>query len=447
MSEQHAYNDKAPHRKKVKRMAKELDTFSAQRTASLHLLPLELLMEVFIMLVESRESFVSCFGRKQAPLLLTWVCSYWRNTVINTPTLWTTMHLYINEKVELRASQKALFQVWNDRTQGRPLHIFLRHFPGHLNNQRGNLNSLPHKFLNQSKRWKTLCITTNHSGNSLGKLHLKTSGKLDVLDSFTLLYVKHSDSASNLHGSQICDLLRGTHNLRSISLLKSKQFFDLQINFDKLSQVDLFPKPLHRDDPLSLNDCLKVLQMCRNLERARFNCGPVDEGEPLSQSLTHENLRDLTIIEAGTNVDVAAFLDVLDVPSLVGLSIASYSQSTSSSWKQTALTGLLSRTSGSIRRLYLRLPRKIDFSMTHLQCLQLCPRIEQLLFMMDGSKHTKDDILAEGFPRRELSWPESLPRLYYWPNSKESSFTISSNPHPNMKSKTGGCLSRMDCVS
>ncbi|KAF8161540.1 hypothetical protein B0H34DRAFT_383997 [Crassisporium funariophilum] len=409
------------------------------------LLPVELWLKIFLMLINSRISSASCFGRKQAPLLLTWVCQHWRNIVINVPDLWTTMHLYMNEKADLRANQTPLFRLWNDRTKGKPLQIFLRDLSRPHKQSRGYSNSLPRSFFNGSRRWETLHLTIKLAPNSLYRLY-GIKGKLDILESFTLLYTERSGSAFNSDGSQTPDLLEGTPNLRSISLLKTKQFFDLQIDFHNLLQVDLAPKSFLLEHSLTLYNCLRVLRMCRNLERARFNCGPVDEDEPPSQpKLIHQKLRDLTIIEAEA-FDMGAFLDVLDVPSLIRLSIASYFQ-TPSSWNQAALTDFLSRTAGSIRRLELHLPHKVDLSLTHLQCLRLCPRIEQFLFMMDGSKHTKDDILADGFPRRALSWPESLPSLYYWANSKESSFTICSNPHRNMGSMKGGCLRRKDYVS
>ncbi|KAF9067145.1 hypothetical protein BDP27DRAFT_1329352 [Rhodocollybia butyracea] len=88
-------------------------------------LPVEVLGEIFVhCLPTDRFSYISA---AQAPLLLTSICQRWREVALSFPSLWNTLHIFLDDEIspeEISQTEETI-QIWLGRSKSLPLFISL----------------------------------------------------------------------------------------------------------------------------------------------------------------------------------------------------------------------------------------------------------------------------------------------------------------------------------
>nr|GAT51238.1 predicted protein [Mycena chlorophos] len=100
----------------------------------LDVLPLELVVEIFrLCLPEGHHSIDSRSFHREAPVLLTQICSSWRKVAISTPSLWSNFHVFFGFHPQRTEHLARLFL---PRSRSYPLnlgiHLCLSHAGGHV---------------------------------------------------------------------------------------------------------------------------------------------------------------------------------------------------------------------------------------------------------------------------------------------------------------------------
>ncbi|TDL21661.1 hypothetical protein BD410DRAFT_789405 [Rickenella mellea] len=127
-------------------------------------LPVELLVEIFLCCLPT-DRFPDP-SRREAPILLGWVCRVWRSVSLNTPQLWaqitirqrkrsyfTSTLAYITEKFDLRGILE-----WLRRSGNSPLSFEI---DAHTGPHDGDVNLLTHALRSQAHRWKEVILRSN----------------------------------------------------------------------------------------------------------------------------------------------------------------------------------------------------------------------------------------------------------------------------------------------
>ncbi|TFK25865.1 hypothetical protein FA15DRAFT_668035 [Coprinopsis marcescibilis] len=124
--------------------------------------PPELVQYIFMAcLPESRNAVMHC---SEAPLLLGRVCSKWRRISLNTPALWSTLHIvpphYSSDSVELShvrfQRKKEVVEAWLGRSGAYPLSVSFVWFGSHGEEELRLCGSLLSLLVPLSKRWRLL---------------------------------------------------------------------------------------------------------------------------------------------------------------------------------------------------------------------------------------------------------------------------------------------------
>ncbi|KAF5372995.1 hypothetical protein D9758_001596 [Tetrapyrgos nigripes] len=136
---------------------------SSLRSSYALLLPTELWQQVFAYCVDVFP-VISTSSTNLAPIQLTHVCRRWRSIVLDTPDLWSSMHIVIPKPTSFRRESKcegirAAVKYFLKRSRDAPLSISLKardysgHAPGHSPEEVKKILAclLPH-----SKRWRHL---------------------------------------------------------------------------------------------------------------------------------------------------------------------------------------------------------------------------------------------------------------------------------------------------
>lgn len=92
-------------------------------------LPIELMCEIFscVTLLDGLSLSTYPFhvpASHRAPLLLTKVCSQWRNVVLNTPTLWSSLAIDM-ERILDSEHKRSFYRFWLDRAWGAPISLYI----------------------------------------------------------------------------------------------------------------------------------------------------------------------------------------------------------------------------------------------------------------------------------------------------------------------------------
>ncbi|THV00849.1 hypothetical protein K435DRAFT_431004 [Dendrothele bispora CBS 962.96] len=157
----------SPSRSELVALKEELEHSQKQATSHLAQLPVELLTEIFQLLVYDDVVNV---------VLLARICKHWRAVALNTPSLWSTLVLSKRRPV-LKSS------LWIQRSQGRILKLVLRETL--LLDNGWSFDNL------KGLRWDYLRIC--HLEHVDIEPYLRRSSRLDVLSNLTELSVRDID--------------------------------------------------------------------------------------------------------------------------------------------------------------------------------------------------------------------------------------------------------------
>lgn len=127
----------------------------------------EILQQIFIQCLPSHTK--PAMHHSQAPVLLGRVCSRWRQIAIETPHLWSSVHVVIPRKFDLSASLLSVrrlkaMRLWLTRSGALPLHITLHAQPAHYSNIHSpcDASSFIQALVPYSPRWRHMELSMEH---------------------------------------------------------------------------------------------------------------------------------------------------------------------------------------------------------------------------------------------------------------------------------------------
>ncbi|KAF5366016.1 hypothetical protein D9758_006713 [Tetrapyrgos nigripes] len=147
--------------------------------------PAEIWMRVFICCLPDIEymSWTAHFP----PFILSRVCSSWRNVVLSTPQLWTSLEIQILPRPKWRSK----FHMFLSRSGGLPLSLAIQWYPSKF--YRGNdqfAQYIPDLVASSSQRWRSLQLSVPET--SLAAFFDRSLPQLEVLEVFSRADEKHS---------------------------------------------------------------------------------------------------------------------------------------------------------------------------------------------------------------------------------------------------------------
>jgi len=321
-------------------------------------LPSDIWGEIFVHCLPTNKLNVAVCTVKEAPLLLTTVCRQWREITLNTPRLWSSVHISASNPPPsmtvnqiLLQRQAAILQgikLWLERSGSRPLTLSIQVADNPPQRLRLHLqeDSEPAPFLElmdllvgYSSRWKVLSL-----GSGVKAFHQRALERLTVADVPLLETVYAGDSnlltspnsfylpppngnttgvsdpryapASNflckIPSLHSLHLQRGSISTLHISLDWAR-LTELEFEFDPMTyESELFPIPVLQ----------RIAQTCRSLLVLTLRSTCISGGAPFIDPVDWDSLRELTLIIGGLLCDYSYHDQAMEVP--VALPFHSY---------------------------------------------------------------------------------------------------------------------------
>ncbi|KAL0059763.1 hypothetical protein AAF712_013489 [Marasmius tenuissimus] len=147
-------------------------------------LPGELWAEVFVHCLP--DNYLPVRSTAEAPLALTAICQRWREVVLNTPRLWTSLHLYLpnpsrsspsDDFVSWLNLRKEGFELWLRRSGSLPLHLSLAAESGY---DHSDFTKIMVKY---SRRWKSIALS-HLPASALAPFNALSKEDLPLLEDF-----------------------------------------------------------------------------------------------------------------------------------------------------------------------------------------------------------------------------------------------------------------------
>ncbi|KAL5533448.1 hypothetical protein ACEPAF_5224 [Sanghuangporus sanghuang] len=326
-------------------------------------IPSELLNEIFLWTLPP----VPSFRAVDSPLVLTQVCTWWRECAIIQSALWDT--IYLPSPVEgISPGVVELCKLWLDRSKVRPLsvdfHLASDYQPWKV--------PVEHVFAVQ----EVVRILAPHASRITKLLRVFPRFLLDELR------LEEMDNLDDLFICDITDNIAGqTHvapqtfkvpqTLRCLSLRQT--FFDINAftSLKNIAHLDLWQ--LQGQGQMSIGTCLKLLRELNWLESCTLDVAQGDyDREVLLPEINMPNLS-FFFISWDWLVDVGPILDVLVAPSVRRLGLRG-PPPTRRQW--THLRRFLKRSRPALTQLSIK---EIGFTDIQLiDCLRLVPTLTNL---------------------------------------------------------------------
>ncbi|KAF8894708.1 hypothetical protein BD779DRAFT_1669178 [Infundibulicybe gibba] len=242
-------------------------------------MPPEVLQNIFVHCLPRRYPVMH---KSEAPVLLTQICSGWRNVALHTPELWSSLHIVCpcftlrspsSSSPSFRLQCEAVRQ-WLGRSGTRPLRIsFAMTMPPHDHGDQLDLSApLLQLLLPYRRRWQHLELQVPmESLNSLGLVteDVPTLEQLNIQENLVTL-------GQETRWPDSIIAMMNTPSLRSLSLNhKSGQFHLPPIEWSQLTELRL--EAFSSVPSLNTQMILTTLQLCINLRVCIL-------GVPLSQT-------------------------------------------------------------------------------------------------------------------------------------------------------------------
>ena len=361
-------------------------------------LPIDILQEIFIACLPSTHNAV--MSKWEPPILLTQICSSWRNIAHATPQLWKSIHIavpcsspgiYASEypnfrsTVEQVASRRSeAVQEWITRSAACPLDISLtvqwEYIP-----QDEFCEKMIDYLIRFSERWRQVSFSAPH--RALVPLAALPTSKVPLLESlhlncgrahFTPVHVfPHLDCQSVWIKSGVMRAPK----LREIRLAQiNEDATRLPVNWSQLTNLSLETSWGASSSSLSISRAYKILSLSRNLISCRLEVGITTEydEEPLpfdenSAPISLPFLTSLSIREGAGSL--SKLFALLHLPSLDTLEFHTAIRPIPES--RTSLLSLLTNPHNCMLQHLItdaQLFRRDDF----IKCLRLCPSLKSL---------------------------------------------------------------------
>ncbi|RXW23677.1 hypothetical protein EST38_g2168 [Candolleomyces aberdarensis] len=280
------------------------------------------------------------FDPKQGPLLLTQICRSWRQTVIATPNIWSTIRFVLGPR-----SKVDLINLWLERSANCDLTIAVLEHPD--SSTRADLGGLPCNeqalciLASQAHRWKSafffLCIGAPHWNALHG-----AKGKMVRLRHLTIR------DPQDRGQKPIPTLFHGLTGLTSLTL--SRHVFGEGLPKDG-STITHFryeeQEGTRADCFVPIEQCLNIMRRLPNLESCLLECSMLALSE--ITNVTMVRLKDLKIEMAGIQArpptpHPGVLWQALQLPNLTTLTIISSGHQVNPlPLDHEALSGLISR--------------------------------------------------------------------------------------------------------
>ncbi|KAH8114225.1 hypothetical protein DFH11DRAFT_1704482 [Phellopilus nigrolimitatus] len=326
-------------------------------------IPLEILTEIFLHLPRSLEA-------TEAPLILTGVCRKWREAALACPELWDTIILPLPSK-GMTTRENRLIKMFLQRSGARPLNVdlglvvnvYLRGVPkSHYQLVDMVVNSLvPHagriKVLNR--------VMPSHF------LHQFSLGNLRRLEKLLICKDQDPSHIDRPAGERLPD------SLRSLNLYETSFNITQMFPLPPLSQLHL--RRPRGNGKLSVPQILNVLSELPRLRSCTLEISRSSATHPEEtlNCLTPIILTDLEELHItwSNGIDVGAFLNVLETPSLVSIVLHCYLPR-SCPW--TEIINFIKRCKPPLKIFSFKLGGHGTVPLSFLNCLKECGKLEDL---------------------------------------------------------------------
>ncbi|KAJ7492101.1 hypothetical protein FB451DRAFT_516473 [Mycena latifolia] len=293
-------------------------------TAPVRILPSELLGNIFTLTLDAKNDGDGWAGTSiKDVLVLSQVCTHWRQAALNTPQLWARLLPIFSEKRPGEALLTAT-KVFLERSAPLPVPVSLG--SGYDAGASSHLSLMDALFA-VPHRWLALTLSTR----SLAALAQIAAGTLSALETLDLRSTINGGE-TEFHSS--VNIFMSAPHLRRVTLWHVKN-------------VDGFPMPWSQLTNLALADespkaCLDIILGCTNLVSATLRMSGWPESVSLTDAdiVTLEHLTSLEIHISNTSSDehFTPFLQRLNLPSLTSLKMYGEYHSGVITWSAMAFT-------------------------------------------------------------------------------------------------------------
>jgi hypothetical protein len=344
-------------------------------------LPIEILQEIFIACLPAHNPFMS---RWEPPILLTQICSSWRNVAHATPQLWKSIKIDIPISQNLSSSTIDRFseavQEWLSRSAAYPLDISL----GRWGNC--NLDNFYYRIIDSlirfSERWrKVRFIVPFHA---LAPVATLPPSKVPLLETLSLNCPEGGLAPVNftqVDPQSLCGVLKAP-NLRDLWLHGSwlcrlnEDVTRLPINWSQLTNISLEGTSWGARF-LSVSATYKLLSLCRNLITCQLEIGSItgdSEELPLETTTALISLPFLTRLSVREFTSLSRLFTLLHLPSLNDIEFQTRIRPT-----QQSSISLLSLTCFHNKKTIQLITDTQYFTRQEfIKCLRLCPLLKSL---------------------------------------------------------------------
>jgi hypothetical protein len=345
-------------------------------------IPSEILAEIFFRCLPAEH--LPTRSLAEAPLLVTLVCKEWRETALNTPRMWSSLHVFIPDDDTELAKRKNGVERWLELSGNRPLTLSLTDRQRTIRNaQDGLLQNEPYSgetplldfirsLISQSFRWKDITLNVPYPGLQL--IASIPHERIPILQRVAVHVPRNSNDDHSL-GPAFCPFLRGLPQLSALYLhdASMSEIQTLTAPWNRLTKLTLIASP---SASLNFDDALGILSQSQNLRICKLS---VSLGALTVRKEIHlPHLTDLSLWFSYSRYAIPPDYPVrhLSTPALSSLSIACDPRKfLEDSIFPELVTGLLSQPNIQIRTLCIAAGVPLD---TLLSFLQLVPRLESL---------------------------------------------------------------------
>ncbi|KAF8893899.1 hypothetical protein BD779DRAFT_1467500 [Infundibulicybe gibba] len=365
-------------------------------------IPPELLGEIFKKCLLN-DTFV-LVSTGSAPLLLSQVCSAWRNVAFSISTLWSSLRVVISRRAS--TPQLPLLNFWLERSCSQPLSLSLEldEFPPVPAELVAAALPILHFFSTKSSRWQSLRLVLPGSHMLIHSVLGGSAPKLESL-SLDLRSWRQSETA------EIDLLLRSAPSLHQFSWSNRPSWGSWDIEFeDVIGTLQVSWGNMTRlvlDSWLTLEDSYDVLRQCHSLvdcEFRHFAGGSLTPSLVASQpSLSLPHLESFKLYQHELNHGLGLLFDMLSCPSLQHIYLTC-GHVNGVLWPQSQFAAFFSRSSCLLQTLSLEftgvnedgLTQILSMNSASLLCLEvydargdICVTDKLLVMLTDGEDSTQ----------------------------------------------------------
>lgn len=360
-------------------------------------LPIDILQEIFIACLPTSHNAV--MSRWEPPMLLTQVCSPWRQVAHATPQLWKSIHIVIpcnSPNSGIYASEYPNFQStakqvagrrseavleWLTRSASCPLDISLSHWENSTPD--GFCEKIVDYLIRFSERWRRIAFSAPYE--ALIPVAALPTSKVPLLESLSLNSTRLHFSPAYIypHLDPLAVWIKSgvvkAPRLRDISLHQlHEDVTRLPINWNQLTNLSLEGTSWGVSSrSLSVSRAYKILSFCQNLISCRLEIGTTGQDEESSETETSTSIISLPFLAklyVREHNNLSGLFALLHLPSLNSLEFHTAIWPTQGS--STSLLSLLTCSDSTIQDLITDTQcfTRQDF----IKCLRLCPSLKSL---------------------------------------------------------------------